>query len=128
MRFLVDESVSRDITDFLRSAGHDVVYISETGAGATDEDVLARAAEESRGLITNDKDFGELVFRSGQPHRGVILLRLKDERTPNRLRVMAAVLRLDPSQVAAQFITARDDRLRVRGGTVIRPIEDSQQP
>jgi hypothetical protein len=43
---------------------------------ANDADILDRAAHEGRTLITNDKNFGELVFRSKQPHHGVILLRL----------------------------------------------------
>jgi predicted nuclease of predicted toxin-antitoxin system len=38
--------------------------------------VLATAHQEQQILITNDKDFGELVFRHRQPHAGVILFRL----------------------------------------------------
>lgn len=41
-----------------------------------DEDILAFAVRDDRIVITNDKDFGELVFRDRRPHRGVILLRL----------------------------------------------------
>jgi uncharacterized protein (DUF433 family) len=46
--------------------------------GATVEEIL----KEYEGLIlvTNDKDFGEKVYRERLPHRGVILLRLDDER------------------------------------------------
>lgn len=35
-------------------------------------------------LITNDKDFGELIYRGKKLHRGVILLRLEDERADNK--------------------------------------------
>ncbi len=35
------------------------------------------AHQEQRVLITNDKDFGELIFRQRLPHAGVILFRLK---------------------------------------------------
>ncbi len=41
--------------------------------------------------MTNDKDFGELAFRSGQLHTGILLLRLRDESGPNRVRVVASV-------------------------------------
>jgi predicted nuclease of predicted toxin-antitoxin system len=41
-----------------------------------DTDVLALAYQKKRILITDDRDFGELVFRIKQPHAGVIFLRL----------------------------------------------------
>jgi hypothetical protein len=42
-------------------------------------------------VVTNDKDFGELAFRSGQLHTGILLLRLRDERGATRVRVVASV-------------------------------------
>ena len=41
-----------------------------------DEEVLSIALREDRILITNDRDFGELIFRQRLPHSGVILFRL----------------------------------------------------
>jgi predicted nuclease of predicted toxin-antitoxin system len=41
--------------------------------------ILRRAFAEERIVVTNDKDFGELIFRLQEPHHGVILLRLQDE-------------------------------------------------
>ena len=40
----------------------------------SDEALLALAREESRVLITEDKDFGELVFLRGLPHPGIVRL------------------------------------------------------
>jgi predicted nuclease of predicted toxin-antitoxin system len=57
--------------------GHDAVRIGrEHPSGLPDEEVLAIAKREGRILITDDRDFGELVFRRRHPHRGVIYLRL----------------------------------------------------
>jgi hypothetical protein len=39
-----------------------VVWIREASPGSSDSQVLARAQDENRILITFDKDFGELAF------------------------------------------------------------------
>ena len=65
-------------------------------------------------FITNDKDFGELVFRSGQAHHGVILLRLHDERPANRVRVVKAVLEKWADRLAGSFTVATESGVRIR--------------
>ncbi len=61
----------------LEGLGHDVATIAGTSfRSSADPEVLALAFSEDRVLLTYDRDFGELVFRHGAPHRGVIYLRL----------------------------------------------------
>lgn len=48
--------------------------------GMIDEDIIEKAHLENWILITNDKGFGEKVFREGRPYRGVVFFRLEDER------------------------------------------------
>src|SRR5258708_12150075 len=75
MNFLADESCAGPVVRTLREAGHDVVAIAEVARGATDEQVLERALNENRVLITEDRDFGELVYARGRSSAGVILVR-----------------------------------------------------
>ena len=63
MRWLADECVDAALVRRLRTAGHDVIYAAEVASGATDAQILRRANDEDRLLLTEDKDFGELVFR-----------------------------------------------------------------
>lgn len=63
MKFIVDECTSPSVARYLISLGFDVYSLSDTSPGWKDEQVLQKANEESRILITNDKDFGELIFR-----------------------------------------------------------------
>jgi predicted nuclease of predicted toxin-antitoxin system len=80
MRFLLDQSTAARLADYLRSQGHDAIRVGrECSAGLRDTEVLALAHRESRILITDDRDFGELVFQLRQPHMGVIYLRLGNE-------------------------------------------------
>jgi predicted nuclease of predicted toxin-antitoxin system len=63
MKLIADEGLDKPIVDVLRNAGFDVLYVLETNQGANDELILAIANSEHRILLTQDKDFGELVFR-----------------------------------------------------------------
>ena len=58
MNFVADESCAGPVIRALREAGHDVIAIAEVAEGATDDQVLARALDEKRVLITEDHDFG----------------------------------------------------------------------
>ena len=63
----------------LRADGHDVLYIGETAAGLSDVDVIVLALRENRLLLTEDKDFGDLVFRRERTVPGVVLMRIGAE-------------------------------------------------
>jgi len=76
VRWLADECVDAGLVAQLRAANHEVAYIAESHAGSLDRHVLALARDENRLLLTEDKDFGDLVFRSRMEAPGVILLRL----------------------------------------------------
>jgi len=48
-----------------------------------DDTIVRKAFAENLILITNDKDFGEKIYRERFRHNGLILLRLDDERSVN---------------------------------------------
>ena len=68
MRLLADESCDFSVVRGLRIADHDVLSITETLAGATDERVMALAVGERRLLLTEDKEFGQLVYAAASRH------------------------------------------------------------
>jgi len=114
MKFLVDECAGASVADCLRDAGHDVVAVAEVMPQANDEQILERAVLESRILVTNDKDFGEMIYRSGQAHRGVVLLRLQDERAENRVRITRLVLARVGERLQNRYTVATEAGIRVR--------------
>jgi predicted nuclease of predicted toxin-antitoxin system len=75
--FVADENIARQIVDALRLAGHTVVWAVEAAPGDDDPDILALANSHNAILITDDKDFGELVVHQRRPVLGVMLLRLE---------------------------------------------------
>ena len=114
MNFIVDESTGAAVVTFLRATGHDVLAVAEDMPQANDHEILARAVQDGRILVTNDKDFGELVFRSGQPHRGVLLLRPRDESSSSRVVVVQAVLNQWADQLLDHFVVATQAGVRIR--------------
>jgi predicted nuclease of predicted toxin-antitoxin system len=113
-RFLLDESADLPLRDHLRARGHDATAIAhEYPASLADDDVLAIAVAENRILITNDRDFGELVFRRRLPHRGIILFRLGDEALPIKIAWLDHVLDVYADRLR-EFLVVNDRGVRVR--------------
>jgi predicted nuclease of predicted toxin-antitoxin system len=117
MDFIVDECTGAAVAEDLRAAGHDVVVVAESMSQADDQTILNRAFDENRILITNDKDFGELVFRQGFLHHGVLLLRLQDDSSANRVRVVKTVLGQYGELLKMNFLVATETQIRVRRKT-----------
>jgi predicted nuclease of predicted toxin-antitoxin system len=114
LRFLANENIAGPVVAALRAAGHDVLWIKESMPGAQDPVVLAHAQTEQRIVVTIDKDFGELAFRSRLPAQcGVVLIRLdwKDPDSDNRVVVTALTSRED---WAGNFAVIERDRVRIR--------------
>jgi predicted nuclease of predicted toxin-antitoxin system len=114
MKFVVDESTGDSVAAELRRLGHDVLSIQEAFSGLDDPPILNIAVTEDRIVVTNDKDFGELVYRSGLPHAGVILFRLDDESAGNRVRMMREVLQRCGNQLKDNFVVATERKIRIR--------------
>ena len=75
MKFLLDVCVdSRALRTSLTELGHDVLSASVEHRQASDKDLLALAYQQERILVTEDKDFGKLVFANRQPHRSIVRL------------------------------------------------------
>ena len=112
MRFLVDECTGPAVAEWLSSCGHNVFSVFDEAQGISDDVVLATALAEKRVVITNDKDFGEMIFRERREHCGVIFLRLKDERSPNKIEVLQHLLVSYESRLSDHFVTVTESKIR----------------
>jgi len=77
MRFLGDMGISPRTIALLREQGYDANYlIEENLEKMTDPNILDKARQEERILLTVDLDFAQLLAISGESLPSVILFRL----------------------------------------------------
>ena len=113
MRFVVDECTGPTVAQWLRDEGHDVVSIFNEARGSKDETILARAFLADRILITNDKDFGDHIFRDRLPHKGIILLRLGDPRAINKIAALRRLFASHPDDLQGRFSVVTETLIRI---------------
>ena len=112
MRFLVDESTGPAVAEWLRQQGHEVFSIYDEARGMDDDDVIRKAFAENWILMSNDKDFGEKVYREQRPHKGVVLLRLDDERALIKIETIKRLLESHADRLPGQFIVVTERNIR----------------
>jgi predicted nuclease of predicted toxin-antitoxin system len=112
MRFLVDACAGPAVADWLYRNGHEAVSVHDDVPPPDDATLLARARHEALILVATDKGFGERVVRHRKPHAGIILLRLDDERTANKLDVMARLLEQHHDGLPGASVVVTERRVR----------------
>lgn len=113
MKFVVDECSGPALARWLRSLGHDVISVFDDIRGADDTDIPALAQREERIVITNDKDFGDLVYRQQRAHCGIVLLRLSDSRSAAKIAAVERLLEHQAMSLSDSFIVVSDRGTRV---------------
>ena len=114
MKFLADEGVDKPIVIALREAGFDIDYILESHPGTDDETILQIANSQERILLTQDKDFGELVFRLKQSHTGIILIRLEGYTPDSKAQTVKDLLSAHQNELAKAFTVVQPNAIRIR--------------
>ncbi len=114
MRILANENVPGETVAALRQRNHDVVWVRTDAPGSSDREVLERAAAEERLVITLDKDFGELAFRSRLPaSSGIVLFRIRAAEPSVLARIAVAALDARDDW-AGHFSVVEHDRIRMK--------------
>lgn len=113
MRFLADENFPGDAVIALRSADHDVAWIRTDNPGCSDEEVLGIALRENRIVLTFDKDFGELAWRSALPATcGIVLFRMPLPMA-NAVEMLAELI-IGRTDWEGHFSVVEPNRIRMR--------------
>lgn len=114
MRFLADESSDAIIVHKLRELGYEVTYIAELAPGIEDDEILQKALKEERLLLTEDRDFCELVFRDEQPTYGIILVRIPAKHRLRKKDRIEALVSDYAEQLAGAMTTLTIANIRIR--------------
>ena len=75
-KFLTDENIDNEVFLLLKSFGFDVFDIkAESLFGMSDQAILEKAFIENRIIVTQDSDFGTMIYRDQIDFYGLIYLR-----------------------------------------------------
>jgi predicted nuclease of predicted toxin-antitoxin system len=115
MRLLADIHISPRTVRFLNGLAHDVVRVdSVLPVTASDEEIVAKAVEEGRAVLTQDLDFSDIVALSGKAAPSLVSLRLSDSRVENVNRILELALPTLEGGKAGFIASVEDSRVRTR--------------
>lgn len=114
MNILADENISRLLVERLRQEGHQVRYIAEIAKGSNDPTVLEIANQQGSLLVTDDKDFGELVFHRHLRASGVLLVRLATLSPAEEVEVVVQIIELYNDKLLQAFTVITPQGVRIR--------------
>ena len=84
MKFLLDMGISPETGFYLTRLGHDVVHLIDEGmVRASDFQIMDKALNEERIILTHDLDFGRMLAFSGERLPSVVTFRLTNMRPEN---------------------------------------------
>lgn len=113
MQFLADESCDYAVVRALRDAGHDVFAVSDVMQRSVDRDLIELAGDQQRILLTEDKDFGWLVFVSHADSAGVILIRYPGNARSMLADAVAKAVEEYGDQLAGNFAVMQPGQIRI---------------
>jgi predicted nuclease of predicted toxin-antitoxin system len=116
MRFLADECCDFAAVRSLRADSHDVLAVSEFQHRSVDKELMELALTENRILLTEDKDFGWLVFAGRVDSPGVILIRFPASARGLLAAAVVNLVREHASKLVGAFVVLQPGAARISFG------------
>jgi len=113
IKFLADVNVEKPIVDYLSRQGYDIKWVPDYNCEMPDEDLLQLANEEKRIFITNDKDFGDLIFLQKKLSVGTILFRVKDQKSQGKIKLMKKLLMGHRDKLLNHYVVITKLKIRI---------------
>lgn len=112
MEFLADESCDFSVVRALRGEGHDVRAVAELSPSIEDTEVIQLALQERRILLTEDKDFGQLVHAYGKKIYAVIFIRYPSPARKSLARDVVRLAKLHGRKLTGCFVVVEPGKVR----------------
>lgn len=106
----MDECAGPSVARWLYLQEHEVISVAPDYPGLNDLAILQWAVAEDRIVVTCDKGFGELVFHRGEPHRGVILLRMQDQSPEVKVEMLQYLMEQTIPLLSDNFVVVNEEK------------------
>ncbi len=116
LRFLADVNLEESFVKIIRAFGYDVKRISDIDCFMSDHEIIKLGIAEKRIIITEDKDFGELIFKNNISCFGIILIRVvskKFDSLERRIEVLSELLEFQKEKIINNFTTITETKFRI---------------
>ena len=113
IKFPADVNIEKPIVDYLLKQGCDIKWVPDYNCETSDEDLLQLANEEKRIFITNDKDFGALIFLQKKASGGTILFRVKGQKSQEKIRLMKKLLMGYRDKLLNHYVVITTSKIRI---------------
>ena len=113
IKFLADVNVEKPLVDYLLKQGYDIKWIPDYDCEMPDEDLLQLANYEKRIFVTNDKDFGDLIFLQKKLSVGTILFRLRGQKSQEKIKLMKKLLMGYRDKILNHYIVITKAKIRI---------------
>jgi len=112
IKFLANVNVEKPLIDFLNDKGFDVKWVTNIDKRMPDDRVCEIANSEQRIIITNDKDFGEIVFYQKKIAYGIILMRVNGQNSSEKIILLEKLLENYLDKIANHFVVLTKTKFR----------------
>ena len=112
IKFLANVNIEKPVIDYLVRNGIDVKWVADIDKRMPDVKVCEAANNEERIILTNDKDFGEIVFLQKKIVQGIVLLRIKGQDAMEKAGLIERLLDKYPSKIIRHFVVVTKEKFR----------------
>ena len=120
IKFIANVNVEKPLIDFLIEKGYDVKWVADLDKQMSDISICEMAAKEQRVILTNDKDFGEIVFLQRKAIHGIVLLRVRGQIVTEKIGLLKRLLDRHAEKIMNHFVVVMREKFRFIPMEVIR--------
>jgi predicted nuclease of predicted toxin-antitoxin system len=113
IKFLADVNIEKPLVDYLLKQGYDIKWVPDYNCEMPDEDLLQLANQEKRIFLTNDKDFGDLIFLQKKVSAGTILFRVKGQKSQEKIKLMKKLLMGYRDKLLNHYVVITTAKIRI---------------
>lgn len=113
LKILADESVDYRIIEYLRDRRYDIKSVMDSRPGLSDHEIVRWAQKDKSLILTEDRDFGELVF-SQKMKVGVLYLRYNHTKWLAISKICQTVIEKYKDELYFRFTVITEKKIRTR--------------
>ncbi|MCM8824385.1 MAG: DUF5615 family PIN-like protein [Candidatus Omnitrophica bacterium] len=112
MQFIVDKNVRKEVVDFLKAKGYDVISLT---AGLEDEKIAQTAKETKRILLTHDQHFANILAYPPKEYSGIIRIKIHPPTADSIINALENLFqKLSTKQIDKKLIILEKNGFRIR--------------